>query len=249
MPRNQLTMPPGMGIRRPRTALQKINVSEPDRILTSVGGAGLLIYGIGRRDVPGMLMALAGGYLLYRGATGHCYVYDALDLDMSDPRLHGGIEVTKSIVIDRPKAELYRYWYNFENLPLFMDHVQAVWMVGDHRWHWVAKAPAGMEVEWDADVIDEKEGEYIVWQSLEGSDVPNEGSVHFNELPNGKTQVTVSLVYFPLGGQMGAFIAKLFGEEPSGQVEDDLRNFKLIMEGPEHRTSDASSSHDRSEEE
>lgn len=236
MPKKKLHMPKGIvpsaiNIRRPNRALRQVNISEPERIVTSIGGAGLAIYGVSRGDLRGLAMALAGSYLLYRGATGHCHTYEALGIDMSDPVTHGGIEVTKSLVIKQPADELYDFWYNFENLPHFMQHLEAVWQIGDHRWHWVAKAPGGMSVEWDADVIDEEEGKFIAWRSLEGSDVPNEGSVTFTELPNnGGTQVTVSLVYYPLGGQMGAWIAKMFGEEPSIQIEDDLRNFKLLME-------------------
>jgi uncharacterized membrane protein len=237
MARKKLQMPAGIvpkaiNIRRPSWALRQVNMSEPDRIVSSVGGASLAIYGISRKDMAGLAIALAGGYLLYRGATGHCHTYEALGLDMSDPHTHGGIEVTKSIVVKQSASELYDFWSNFDNLPHFMKHLEAVWQVGDHRWHWVAKAPAGMSVEWDADVVDEREGEFIAWQSLEGSEVPNEGSVSFTELPDDRgTQVTVNLIYYPLGGQMGAWIAKMFGEEPSIQIEDDLRNFKLIMEG------------------
>jgi uncharacterized membrane protein len=249
MARKRLSLPkqlnPGLSnsIRRPRRALRDINISEPERIVTSIGGAALALYGLGRRDMRGLAMALAGSYLLYRGATGHCHTYKAMGVNMSDPSTHGGIKVSKSIVIRRSAEDLYEYWYNFENLPQFMEHLQAVWMIGDHRWHWVAKAPAGMDVEWDADVIDEREGEFIAWQSLEGSDVPNEGSVSFRELPNDQgTQVTVNLIYYPLGGQLGAWIAMLFGEEPSMQIEDDLRNFKLLMEDEAHRESSSSRS-------
>lgn len=242
MPSKQLILPRRLALRRPSRALRNVNISEPERIVSTIGGAGLALYGAARKDLPGLALALFGGYLVYRGATGHCHTYEALGLDLSDPRLHGGIEVNKSIVIKRSPQELYRFWYNFENLPRFMEHVEAVWMIGDHRWHWVAKAPAGMSVEWDADVVGEREGEYIAWQSLEGAEVPNEGSVRFEALPDDQgTKVTVSLIYYPLGGQLGAWIAKLFGEEPNVQVEDDLRNFKLIMEGNEaHRTEDFS---------
>ena len=70
--------------------------------------------------------------------------------------------------------------------------------------------------------------------------MPNEGSVTFSTLANGAgTQVTVSLIYYPLGGQLGAWVAKMFGEEPSIQIEDDLRNFKLMMEN-ENRPINAS---------
>jgi uncharacterized membrane protein len=104
-------------------------------------------------------------------------------------------------------------------------------MGGGNRSHWVAKAPAGTSVEWDAEVYNEKEGELIAWRSLEGSQVNSAGSVHFNAAPGGGgTEVRVVLKYDPPGGVIGATIAKLFGEEPSQQIREDLRRFKQLME-------------------
>jgi uncharacterized membrane protein len=143
-----------------------------------------------------------------------------------------GIKVEESIVINnRAPEELYRFWRNFENLPRFMDHLESVTMQGATRSHWVAKAPAGTSVEWDAEVYNEKEGELIAWRSLSGSDVDNAGSVHFTAAPGGNgTEVRVVLKYDPPGGVVGANIAKLFGEEPSQQIREDLRRFKQLME-------------------
>jgi hypothetical protein len=45
----------------------------------------------------------------------------------------------------------------------------------------------------------------------------------------------VSLQYSPPGGFLGALFAKLFGEEPSQQVEEDLHCLKESMETGEIR--------------
>jgi uncharacterized membrane protein len=95
----------------------------------------------------------------------------------------------------------------------------------------VAKAPAGSRVEWDAEIYNEKENELIAWRSLEGADVNSAGSVHFTAAPGGRgTEVRVVLKYDPPGGIVGATIARLFGEEPSQQIDEDLRRFKQVME-------------------
>jgi uncharacterized membrane protein len=112
-----------------------------------------------------------------------------------------------------------------------MEHLEAVWMIGDHRYHWVAKAPAGMSVEWDADVIEERPGELVAWRSLDGSEIANEGSVRFESSDHGlATDLHVSLKYYPPAGKIGAWIAKLFGEEPGDQIEADLNHLKELME-------------------
>jgi uncharacterized membrane protein len=143
-----------------------------------------------------------------------------------------GIKVEHTITVNRPREEVYHFWRQLENLPRFMDHLESVTVLDEDRSHWVAKAPAGTKVEWDASIQDEIENELIAWRSLPGSDIDNAGSVHF--LPAGEgTEVRVVLSYDPPAGRVGAAVAKLLGEEPEQQVEQDLRRFKQVMEAVE----------------
>jgi uncharacterized membrane protein len=113
-----------------------------------------------------------------------------------------------------------------------MDHLESVTMLDENRSQWVAKGPAGTKVEWDATIHNEIENELIAWRSLPGADVDNAGSVHFTLSGNG-TEVRVVLSYDPPAGKVGAAVAKLLGEEPSQQVEEDLRRFKQVIEAAE----------------
>jgi uncharacterized membrane protein len=154
-----------------------------------------------------------------------------------------GIKVEKSIVIHRSPAELYRFWRNFSNLPRIMDHLESVTEFDRSRSRWVAKAPIGTTVEWDAEIITDKKDELISWRSLEKADVTNTGSVHFIVTPDGRgTEVRVMLQYHPPGGKLGAAVAKLFGEEPSQQIQEDLQRFKEVMETGEFLKSEQPSS-------
>ena len=151
---------------------------------------------------------------------------------MVDTR-HGGrrIEVVKSMTINRPVAELFAFWRDFQNLPRIMPHLRSVDVLSEDRSHWVANAPAGLTVEWNAEIVNEKPDTLIAWQSCEGSEVANWGVVRFSEVPGGRgTEVKVELEYESPAGTTGAVLAKLFGEEPSQQIEDGLRRFKQIME-------------------
>jgi len=115
-----------------------------------------------------------------------------------------------------------------------MDHLESVTVTDETRSHWVAKAPAGTKVEWDAVIHNEIPNQLIAWRSLPGADVNNAGSVHFTDTgPGSRTEVRVVLSYEPPAGRVGAVVAKLLGEEPSKQVEDDLRRFKQVMESSE----------------
>src|SRR5262245_20767263 len=141
-----------------------------------------------------------------------------------------GIRVEKSVIINRDRADLYHFWRNFRNLPQIMNHLEEVRVLSPTRSHWVAKAPVGTKVEWDAEVTHDQENELIAWRSLEGATVANAGSVRFLHFAEHVTEVRVSLEYAPPGGRLGAFIATLFGENPEQQIAEDLVRFKHMME-------------------
>jgi uncharacterized membrane protein len=237
----------------------RVNVGRVERWLSMAAGGALAAYAFKRREVPGGVAAIAGAALLYRGTTGHCDVYQALGINHRDfeaarqpgtgviadrgsdtrAQLGGsrGIHVEESVTINRPLGELYRFWRNFENLPRFMQHLNSVAMREEGISRWTAKGPAGMQVEWDARIINEVENKVIGWQSLEGSTISTAGSVNFDEDPHG-TRVTVHLQYNPPGGKLGAAVAKLFGEEPNQTIREDLRRFKQLMETGEIPTTE-----------
>jgi uncharacterized membrane protein len=178
-------------------------------------------------------LAAFGGYLLFQGITGRAPVMQMLGLTPRQANGKTGMDVISSISISRPRSEVYNFWRNFENFPQFMNHVKAVQKLdpSGRRSHWVAKAPAGQSVEWDAEIIEEQPNEMIAWRSLPGSTVDKQGSVRFNDSIDGDgTVVTVHMTYEPPAGQLGKVVAKLFGEEPSMQVRDDLNKLKQIME-------------------
>src|SRR5215213_2376102 len=176
-------------------------------------------------------------------ATANVLAVTALDVICAMQLTNGanqGIHASGSCVVNLPPEEVYSFWRNFQNLPRFMRHLEAVHDMGDGRSHWKAKGPAGMEVEWDATIIADVPGEVITWRSLEGSDVDNAGAVRFERAPGGRgTIVRVNLEYNPIAGVLGAAVAKLFGEEPEQQLDDDLRRFKQVMEVGEVTVSDA----------
>jgi uncharacterized membrane protein len=142
-----------------------------------------------------------------------------------------GIEAKSSITINRPVAEVFAYWNDLENLPQFMTHLQSVTSLGDGRSRWRASGPAGVEVEWEAEISERRIDEYIAWRSVAGATVTNRGEVEFRPAPGKRgTEIRVRLTYHPPAGKLGATIAKLFGEAPDQQLRDDLRRFKQVLE-------------------
>ena len=175
-------------------------------------------------------------------ATANVLAVTALDL-IAAKQLSGGnqgIHASASCIVNRSPEEVYRFWRDYQNLPRFMRHLESVHDLGNARSHWVAKGPAGTTVEWDATIIADVPGEVITWRSLDDADVDNAGAVRFEAAPGNRgTIVKVNIQYNPPAGVIGAAVAKLFGEEPEQQLDDDLRRFKQVMEVGEVVVSDA----------
>jgi uncharacterized membrane protein len=218
------------------------NVGNPERVISAVAGGGLIAYGLKRKDWLGALLGVVGGGLALRGATGHCQVYDALDIDTNENSLFERgkekakdwfsqeTEIVKSVTINKSADELYTFWRNFENLPKFMNHLEAVKVVDNIRSEWTAKAPLGKQAHWTAEITEDLNNEKIAWRSVENSEIPNSGKVEFLPTIDRGTIVKVTIQYQPPAGKLGAIASYFLSEEPETQITEDLRRFKSLME-------------------
>lgn len=215
---------------------RRVNVGESERWLSAVGGIGMAVYGLKTRGFMGLTLGAMGASLIYRGLTGHCSGYSMMGISTSEeehPRasLDTGIKVEHSIFIAADQVTLFQYWRNLSNLPNVMRHIKSVTERDTKRSTWVAKGPMNMDVEWDAEIINERENELIAWRSLPGSTVQNAGSVRFTRDGGGAgTVVKISMLYHPPAGRLGKAISTIMGENPKKQIEEDLQRFKELAE-------------------
>jgi uncharacterized membrane protein len=226
----------------PGSARDYHNVAGIERWASLIGGGLLGMYGLRRGNWLGLGLATLGGFMIERGLTGHCALYRGLGIST---KKHGqaaavgagrGFKVTRAVTIQRSAQDLYNHWREFDNLPHFMHHLVSVRTEGD-RSHWIASAPAGMTVEWDAEIVNDELNRLIAWRSLSGSQVATAGSVHFTQLSYDRgTEVRVTLKYDVPGGALSSWLAWMFGEDPDQQIREDLRRFKQWMEAGEFAT-------------
>lgn len=214
--------------------LEALNMVDAERWAMGVGGIALMSLALRRGLLLRMLALGAGAGMIYRAYTGQNPIDAIMRLRLDALRQLAGegdtIVIERSVTIQKPRQEIYRFFRNFENLPRFMRHLESV-QVHNGRSHWRAKAPGGMSVEWDAEILEERPGDLLRWRSLPGSDVAHFGSVRFSDAQNGKaTEVTVHLEYVPPAGSIGQVLAKLLGDDPETEVEEDLHQLKDMME-------------------
>ena len=182
-------------------------LSDAENWLALGSGALLLLVGASRRSTVG---ALSGGVVRTPAVSRHHGALAGTSRTASPspttPRRPSaetrGVHVRESIRLEVPLADVYRFWRRLENLPRFMTHLDRVTESSDGTSHWVAAGPAGLAVEWDAEIINEVENKLLAWRSLPGSDVVTAGSVNFDAARGGRsTQVSVHLQYAPPPGR------------------------------------------------
>jgi len=146
--------------------------------------------------------------------------------------------IGRTVTINRPRQELYEFWRDLRNLPLFMQNIRRITVSDGNRSHWVVEAPGDTQVEWDSILTQDEPGSSLAWESVEGASIRNSGRIEFRDSTNGRgTIVTATIVYDPPAGNLGRMVAKLFEKEPHIQARRDLRRFKQLMEAGEVATS------------
>jgi uncharacterized membrane protein len=153
----------------------------------------------------------------------------------------GPVQLKRSIIINRAQDEVYNFWRKLENLPRFMRHLTSVQNTGATTSHWKANLPAGISLEWDAEITADEAGRQIAWRSFEGATFRNSGSVRFERATGGRGTVVRAEMQWTLpGGAAGAALAKMFGRAPGDLLGQDLHDLKQVLEIGEILRSDAS---------
>jgi len=221
------------------TALQRIpingnatiNLNWPERYISIAAGVKLSFSGmrnIFKSPFTSILKLGAGGYLVNRGITGHCELYSQAGKLSTSPV---NVNIRTAFSIDKPRQEVYDFWRQLDNLPLFMKHLDKVDVVDEKRSHWVLKLPTGVaKVSWDAEIVRDEPGYMIGWSSLPDSIIDNAGKIRFRDTEDGGTLIDVVISYQPPAGGLGASLAHVFNPLFKKLVDDDVQNLKQYMD-------------------
>jgi uncharacterized membrane protein len=199
------------------------NVSKNERLISGVGGGLLALSGLRRGGPLGLLLAAAGGYLVFRAASGHDPAYAAAGMNTASGAATSSkpIFVEHSVVVARPAKDVYAYWRKLENLPQHHEPPR--------KRHGTRRAPFALGCQGaprHARGVGSRDRERQAGRAHRlalpaGCDGGQRRQRAVREPADGSTRVHVALSYRPPAGQLGAAVAKLFGEEPSQQIADD----------------------------
>lgn len=219
---------------QPHEGTGSLNVSQNERLFSVGVGAFLLSSGINnltKNPVKGLIRTLLGGYMLYRGASGHCLLYESLG-KTKGVRQTAAINIRTGLIVNKPKDEVYDFWRKLENLPLFMKHLTSVTEIDQKHSHWEASLPGNIgKVKWNAEIVKEEPGYLIGWQSIPNSMVNNAGKVTFNDALGGEgTELEVVITYHAPAGEIGSSVARMLNPVFEKMIRQDIMNFKDYIE-------------------
>jgi uncharacterized membrane protein len=141
-----------------------------------------------------------------------------------------GIDIRKSLDLAVPADTVFEFWRNIESFPRFMSNVRQVRDLGSGRSQWTVAGPAGVPVEWEAEITQLVPNQMIAWKTVPGSSVDHTGSVRFSPNPDGTTRIEVCMAYAPPAGALGHAVASLFGADPKSEIDADLMRMKTLIE-------------------
>ncbi|MFC3199699.1 SRPBCC family protein [Parapedobacter deserti] len=212
------------------------NVGTAERVASVALGAYLLSRGMKHLSYQSVPALVASGYLLVRGGIGYCPISRSIGKkDIHNP----AINIKAVMTVNRPREAVYQFWRALDKLPSFMSHLREVRVMDAKKSHWIAEIPGtGGSIEWDAEIVKDVPNELIGWQSINGADLRNAGKVEFFDAPRQGTEVRVVFSYHPPAGGPGTVTAKLLNPFFKGVVENEIFNFKRVMEAGEVPTTD-----------
>ncbi|MBO0860532.1 MAG: SRPBCC family protein [Chloracidobacterium sp.] len=214
---------------RPRTgdrfALRQTNWSPTTRLAAGVTGGALIANCLARRDPVSAALGAMGFGLFMRSATNK-----EMKTLIGVGRDRQPIRVQKTINIHAPVEQVFDFWTDHRNFPRFMSCVREARPIGERRSHWIVAGPAGLRIEWMAEITRLVPNKLLAWKSLPGSDVRHSGVIHFEPVHEGSARIHIEMCYHPIGGAIGHALARLFGSDPKSEMDADLLRMKTFIE-------------------
>jgi uncharacterized membrane protein len=208
-----------------RSSERGAGASGGDGVALRIAGALLALYGMTRRgNLATMLRTVGTGLLVGTAGRRSLGMRGISPLDR-----RRAVDVQKTLYIDAPVDQVYAFWRDYENFPLFMSHVREIEDLGGGRSHWSVSGPGGMPIEWNAVLTQQTPDEVIGWRSEAGSMLENAGVIRF--IPSGSgTRVNLRFCYLPPAGGAGQAVAELLGSDPRAKLNEDLGRMKALLE-------------------
>jgi uncharacterized membrane protein len=221
---------------KPKPVARPINtVDTPSALeLFAVAALGGALIGLSRRGRGSSLVRLAGFALV--GAAARPFVTAAITRAGARRR---NIAFSSSVEIERPIADVFAFFKDFENFPRVVGAVRSVVDYQDGRSHWEVYTPSGSVLAWDAVVTKYVPNSVIAWESVVRSLVESAGVARFTALSPTRTRVDLSVTHHPLHTTLKDAVRALVAADPRKTVSANLDHIRFYLESAPVKTPEA----------
>ena len=137
----------------------------------------------------------------------------------------------KSIIdIERPVAEVFAFFKDFENFAHVIGGVRSVIDYQDGRSRWEVYSPSGGTLVWDAVVTKYLPNSVIAWESVPRSVVETGGVVRFTALAPRWTRLQLAFRYRPARTDLSDAVHSLLAPRASRRLRADLERTRFYIE-------------------
>ncbi|GAA1196611.1 SRPBCC family protein [Pseudonocardia alaniniphila] len=137
--------------------------------------------------------------------------------------------IEASVVIRKPREEVFGFYRDFGNLPRFLGDVMAVEQVGPTDSRWTIQGPLGVRLAWTVRVTEERANELIRYETVGLPQLTTYWEIHFDPGSRaGETEVR-EVMKAPLGRSGRALLA-VIRKFPDKEVAANLNRLKQLME-------------------
>ena len=215
----------GGRLRERRHELLQENWSPATRLLVGAAGGIALGFGLRARGASSLLATALGSVLLLRTAANRPLKRMA---GMAGRQTYG---IRKTMNVHAPVERVFEILSNYESFPEFMRNVRSVRPLPGGRWRWAVAGLAGTSVKWDSVTTLYEPNSLLGWRTVPPAAVEHEGVIHFEPASDGAgTRLHIQMSYTPPAGALGHVVARLFGTDPSRELDEDLLRLKSFLE-------------------
>lgn len=115
--------------------------------------------------------------------------------------------IKKSIKVDAPIEETYRFWIDFEQFPTFVSHLEHIRRKGaPNVLRWEMRGPKGEVLEWDVELDAVKHQNHVIsWHTIRDASVPHSGAITLEPAGEKSEQTQLHVVIdYALPGEVEA---------------------------------------------
>ena len=243
------TKPPLTAIRSVSPSRDHPNLGPAQRLYSTAAGVALMLNGLRLRSPGGVAQMALGAAAAWRGYTGVCKLTHQLDQTayehfmQKDADWNSSKVVSRSVTINRPRAEVFAFFLVPDNLAKLMPWVQGAEVIDEHSSRWTASGPLDKPLSWTIKQNIIQQDEALQWDTAYQGPWKHRIEASFSDAPQDRgTEVKVVLAVEPYPGSAAYALATAISKFSDRALLNLLRQVKQQLETGEVATNSMHSS-------